>query len=54
MQKTVLITGSSSGIGLCAAKTLKQKGYRVLAACRKEDDLNHMDLIMVVLGFMVH
>ena len=45
MQKTVLITGSSSWIGLCAAKTLKQKGYRVLAACRKEDDLNHMETL---------
>lgn len=42
MQKTVLITGCSSGIGLCAAKTLTERGYRVLAACRKDDDLNHM------------
>ena len=42
MQKAVLITGSSSGIGLCAAKTLKQRGYRVLAACRKPADLAEM------------
>lgn len=42
MQKAVLITGSSSGIGLCAAKTLKQRGYRVLAACRKPTDLAEM------------
>ncbi|MDR0218813.1 MAG: SDR family oxidoreductase [Enterobacteriaceae bacterium] len=42
MQKAVLITGCSSGIGLAAAKTLHQRGYRVLAACRKSADLAHM------------
>ncbi|CQD32078.1 short chain dehydrogenase [Yersinia enterocolitica] len=31
MQKTVLITGCSSGIGLVAAQDLKNRGYRVLA-----------------------
>ena len=29
--KSVLITGCSSGIGLCLAKGLKQGGYQVLA-----------------------
>ncbi|WP_237385499.1 SDR family oxidoreductase [Xenorhabdus sp. Sc-CR9] len=42
MQKSILITGCSSGIGLAAAKTLHQRGYRVLAACRKSADLEHM------------
>ncbi|SFN37740.1 SDR family oxidoreductase [Xenorhabdus japonica] len=42
MQKTILITGCSSGIGLAAAKILHQRGYRVLAACRKPTDLAHM------------
>ena len=37
-QKTVLITGSSSGIGLDAAKGLRDAGWRVFASCRKEED----------------
>lgn len=42
MQKTVLITGCSSGIGLVAAQDLKNRGYRVLAACRNPDDVEKM------------
>lgn len=36
--KNVLITGCSSGIGLCAAQILHQKGYRVLATVRQAKD----------------
>lgn len=43
MQKTVLITGCSSGIGLESARELKRQGFRVLAACRKVDDVAHMN-----------
>lgn len=43
MQKSVLITGCSSGIGLAAAHALKQQGYRVLAACRKSEDVARMN-----------
>ena len=38
MKKNILMTGCSSGIGLCAAQTLQQRGYRVFAGVRKEAD----------------
>ena len=37
-QKTILITGCSSGIGRDAALTMKARGWQVLATCRKEED----------------
>lgn len=43
VQKSVLITGCSSGIGLVAANDLLARGYRVLAACRRADDVTRMD-----------
>ncbi len=36
---SVLITGCSSGIGLDAARSLQARGWRVIATCRKPDDL---------------
>ncbi|GAB4232872.1 MAG: protochlorophyllide reductase [Elainellaceae cyanobacterium] len=33
-QKTVVITGASSGVGLYAAKALAQRGWHVVMACR--------------------
>jgi len=38
-QKTVLITGCSTGIGYCVAKGLKQRGYHVIATARREDSV---------------
>ena len=37
-ERSVLITGCSSGIGLDAARTLRARGWRVLATCRKPED----------------
>ena len=37
--KRVLITGCSSGIGLCLAEGLRQRGHRVLATARKSQDV---------------
>jgi NAD(P)-dependent dehydrogenase (short-subunit alcohol dehydrogenase family) len=38
-QKTVLITGCSTGIGYCVAKSLKQRGYRIIATARREESV---------------
>lgn len=38
MQKSILITGCSSGIGYDAAHGLKFRGWRVFATCRQEAD----------------
>jgi NAD(P)-dependent dehydrogenase (short-subunit alcohol dehydrogenase family) len=39
MPRTILITGCSSGIGLDAARTLRERGWRVIATARKAEDL---------------
>lgn len=41
-QKSVLITGCSSGIGLCAARGLARRGYRVFATARREEDVQKL------------
>jgi NAD(P)-dependent dehydrogenase (short-subunit alcohol dehydrogenase family) len=38
-KRSILITGCSSGIGLCAAATLKARGWRVFATARKPEDI---------------
>jgi NAD(P)-dependent dehydrogenase (short-subunit alcohol dehydrogenase family) len=38
-EKTILITGCSSGIGLCVAEGLQARGWRVFATARKEEDV---------------
>lgn len=38
-QKTVFITGCSTGIGHEAALALSRRGYQVIASCRKVEDL---------------
>jgi len=44
-QRSILITGCSSGIGLCAAQTLHKKGYRVFATARKASDVNKLQAL---------
>ncbi|WP_299916982.1 SDR family NAD(P)-dependent oxidoreductase [uncultured Roseobacter sp.] len=41
-QKTILITGCSSGIGYSCAIGLKAQGWRVFAACRKQEDCDRL------------
>lgn len=40
--KTILITGCSSGIGYATAHYLKQQGWRVIASCRKAEDVQRL------------
>lgn len=42
--KSVLITGCSSGIGSAAAEMLKEKGWRVFPTARKEMDVKLLEL----------
>ena len=42
MQKTILITGCSSGIGLAAARGMRDRGWRVFASCRQQQDCDRM------------
>ncbi|MCK4863857.1 MAG: SDR family oxidoreductase [Gammaproteobacteria bacterium] len=40
--KSILITGCSTGIGLCVAQGLQDRGYRVFATARKKDDVKKL------------
>ncbi len=41
-QKSILITGCSSGIGYCVAHGLKQRGYRVFASARRDSSVEQL------------
>jgi len=42
-ERSILITGCSSGIGLACARAMKVRGWRVLATARKVDDLRRLN-----------
>jgi NAD(P)-dependent dehydrogenase (short-subunit alcohol dehydrogenase family) len=44
-QRTILITGCSSGIGLASARMMAQRGWRVFATARTSDDLDRLRTI---------
>ena len=44
-QKSILVTGASTGIGRHLAEALAEKGYHVYAGARKDADLKELDAI---------
>ncbi len=42
--KSILITGCSSGIGLCVARGLQARGHRVFATARKSEDVERLGM----------
>ena len=46
--KHVLITGCSSGIGLCLATALEQYGYKVIASARKQNDVDKLESLGLI------
>ena len=42
MQKNVLITGASTGIGFAAVKMLVENGFSAIATVRKLEDENNL------------
>lgn len=50
MNKTILITGCSTGIGRCVATGLAERGYRVFATARRPEDVQELDRITGIRG----
>jgi len=51
MQKTIFITGASSGLGKAAAKLFQQKGWKVIATMREphlEKELSELDNVSLL------
>jgi short-subunit dehydrogenase len=51
MQKTIFITGASSGLGKASAKLFQSKGWQVIATMRnpeKETELNQLENVVIL------
>ncbi|GAA6760876.1 hypothetical protein Thermus77923_16090 [Thermus oshimai] len=48
MERTVLVTGAGSGIGLATATLLKARGFTVYAGARKEEDLARLKALGLI------
>lgn len=44
-ERSILITGASSGIGFAAAEMLKGRGWRVIATARKDADIERLTMV---------
>jgi NAD(P)-dependent dehydrogenase (short-subunit alcohol dehydrogenase family) len=42
-ERTIIVTGASSGIGACCAAALKADGWRVFATARKPEDITALE-----------
>ncbi|MCF6211447.1 MAG: SDR family oxidoreductase [Gammaproteobacteria bacterium] len=40
--KSILISGCSSGIGLCVARGLRERGYQIIASARRQEDVEKL------------
>lgn len=47
MEKSVLVTGAGSGIGLATARLLAEKGFRVYGGVRKEQDAQSLRALRI-------
>ncbi len=58
MQKTIFITGASSGLGKAAAKLFHSRGWKVIATMRnpeKESELDGLEnLTLLMLGSILN
>ena len=54
--KTAVVTGANSGMGYVVAKTLAQKGYRVLMVCRNRQkaEYAHQNIVQLTNNSHVH
>ena len=45
MQKTIFITGASSGLGKATARLFQEKGWKVIATMRRPEEEKKLNLL---------